>query len=249
MYGKHGKVTTTYGNIHDYLGMMFDFSERWKVKIDMINYMGAMIDDFSMKFRPTDTAPTPAAEDLFVEGEGKDLDMQQKLNLVAKGLFACKRASSDIHPMIAVLYTRVKKNEDDWRKLNCLLKYINGSRKDKLVLSANDLHVIKLYVDCAFAVHPDFKSHTGGNMIYGQGSPISMSHKQKLNTQSSTEAKLVRPDDLSILVLWTRLLMMCQGYDMDKNILFQDNKSTILLEENGKRSLSKHELSTSNTSF
>ncbi len=32
---------------------------------------------------------------------------------------------------------------------------------------------------------------------------------------------------------------MCQGYDIDKNILFQDNKSTILLEENGKKSSSK----------
>jgi hypothetical protein len=34
--------------------------------------------------------------------------------------------------------------------------------------------------------------------------------------------------------------MKCQGYDIDKNILYQDNKSTILLERNGKRSSSKH---------
>jgi hypothetical protein len=32
---------------------------------------------------------------------------------------------------------------------------------------------------------------------------------------------------------------MCQGYDIDKNILFQDNKSTFLLENNGKRSSGK----------
>jgi hypothetical protein len=30
-----------------------------------------------------------------------------------------------------------------------------------------------------------------------------------------------------------------QGYEIEKNILYQDNKSTILLERNGKRSLSK----------
>jgi hypothetical protein len=110
---------------------------------------------------------------------------------------------------IAVLSTRVKKRneQDDWRKLDCLLKYINGSQKDKLILSADDLHVIKWYVDCAFAVHPDFRSHTGGNMTYGHGTPMSMSRKQKLNTQSSTEAELVGPDDLSTLILWTKLFM------------------------------------------
>jgi hypothetical protein len=139
-----------------------------------------------------------------------------------------------------VLSTRVKKpNEDNRRKLYCLLKYINGSRKDKPILSADDLHVIKWYVDAAFAVHPDFRSHTGGNMTYGHGTPMSMSRKQKLNIRSSTEAQLVGPDDLSTLTLWTKLFMEEQGCEIEKNILYQDNKSTILLERNGKRSLSK----------
>jgi hypothetical protein len=243
MYGSHGKVTSTRGNIHDYLGMTFDFSEKGKVMIDMIDYMSAMVDDFSTKYKPNETAPSPAAEDLFAGGEGNDLEQQRAEEyhtFVAKGLFACKRARPDIHPTIAVLCTRVKKpNEDDWRKLNRLLKYINGTRKDKLILSADDLHVIKWYVDCAFAVHPDFKSHTGGNMTYGQGAPMSMSRKQKLNTRSSTEAELVGPDDLSTLILWTRLFMQAQGYEIEKNILYQDNKSTILLERNGKKSSSK----------
>jgi hypothetical protein len=211
MYGDHGLVTTTRGNAHDYLGMTFDFSEEGKVKIDMINYMEAMVDDFSAKFKSKDIAPTPAPEDLFAAGDSDALDKQQSEEyhtFVAKGLFACKRARPDIHPMIAVLCTRVKKpNEDDWRKLHRLLKYINGTRKDKLILSADDLHVIKWYVDCAFAVHPDFKSHTGGNMTYGQGTPMSMSRKQKLNTRSSTEAELVGPDDLSTMILWTKLFM------------------------------------------
>jgi hypothetical protein len=33
--------------------------------------------------------------------------------------------------------------------------------------------------------------------------------------------------------------MQEQGYDNQKNILYQDNKSTILLENNGKKSSSK----------
>ena len=67
-----------------------------------------------------------------------------------------------------------------------------------------------------------------------------MSKKQKLNTRSSTEAEIVWTDDAATMILWTGLFMQEQGYTLEKNILFQDNKSAILLETNGKRSVGKH---------
>jgi hypothetical protein len=76
LYGNHGKVTVTRGDIHDYLGMTFNFSVKGKVMIDMIDYMESMVDDFSTEFKTNNTAPTPAAEDLFSEGEGKALETQ-----------------------------------------------------------------------------------------------------------------------------------------------------------------------------
>jgi len=120
-----------------------------------------------------------------------------------------------------------------------VLKYLNGTRQDKLTLTADDLHVVKWYVDASFTVHPDFKSHTGGMMTFGGGAVQSISRKQKLNTRSSTEAELVAADDASTLILWTQIFLEAQGYHVKRNILFQDNKSTILLEQNGKRSSSK----------
>ena len=57
--------------------MLFDFSEEGKVKIDMTNYVEAMIEDFSVNLKASNTAPTPAAEDLFQEGKGKELDQDQ----------------------------------------------------------------------------------------------------------------------------------------------------------------------------
>ena len=45
-------------------------------------------------------------------------------------------------------------------------------------------------------------------------------------------------DDVSTLILWTKLFMEEQGYHIEKNILYQDNKSAILLENNGKLSSS-----------
>ena len=46
-------------------------------------------------------------------------------------------------------------------------------------------------------------------------------------------------DDVLTLILWTKLFMEEQGYEVKKNILFQDNKSAILLENNGKLSSTK----------
>jgi hypothetical protein len=70
-------------------------------------------------------------------------------------------------------------------------------------------------------------------------SRASLASKQKLNTRSSTEAELVGADDGATMILWTKLFMEAQGYDITRNILYQDNKSTILLETNGKKSSSK----------
>ena len=65
------------------------------------------------------------------------------------------------------------------------------------------------------------------------------STKQKLNTRSSTETEIVGADDFMPAICWTRYFMEAQGYQVQDNVLFQDNKSAILLEKNGKASSSK----------
>ena len=243
MHGQHGEVKATRGPRHDYLGMIFDFSEKGKVKIDMTDYVTSMVNDFSGNLSPDQTRNTPAAEDLFAVRPGEPLptNMREEFHsIVAKALFVCKRARPDLHTTIAVLSTCVQApTTDDWRKLTDFLKYCNGTKNEVLTLSADDLHVLKWMVDAAFAVHPDFRSHTGGHLSYGTGTIHSQSRKQKLNTGSSTEAELVGADDMSVMVLWTKLFMEAQGYEITKNILYQDNKRTILLEKNGKKSSTK----------
>ena len=139
-----------------------------------------------------------------------------------------------------MLSTRVKSpNESDWKKLIRLMEYLNGTKELILRLWADDLRVVKWYVDASFAVHPDYRSHTGAAMTLGEGAVIGLSKKQKLNTRSSTEAELVGADDAATMILWTGLFMEEQGYPLKKNILYQDNKSAILLETNGHRSAGK----------
>jgi hypothetical protein len=55
-----------------------------------------------------------------------------------------------------------------------------------------------------------------------------------------TESELVGTDDVMPQeILWTLYFLEAQGYKIDANILYQDNKSSILLETNGRGSSSK----------
>ena len=68
---------------------------------------------------------------------------------------------------------------------------------------------------------------------------IATSTKQKINTRSSTETEIVAADDLMPAILWTNYFLEAQGYGTTSSVLYQDNKSAILLENNGRRSSSK----------
>ncbi len=65
------------------------------------------------------------------------------------------------------------------------------------------------------------------------------STKHKLNTRSSTESEIVAVDDLIPQILWVHLFLKAQGFAVSNNILYQDNKSAMLVETNGRASSSK----------
>jgi hypothetical protein len=67
----------------------------------------------------------------------------------------------------------------------------------------------------------------------------SITRKQKMNVRSSTEGELATVDNVATMILWTKLFFEAQGYDVEKSIVYQDNKSAILLETNGKKSSGK----------
>jgi len=76
-------------------------------------------------------------------------------------------------------------------------------------------------------------------MSFSKGAAMSLSKKQKLNAQSSTESELIGIDDVIPSIMWLLYFIKAQGYEVTQNILYQDNKSTILLATNGRMSSSK----------
>jgi hypothetical protein len=141
------------------------------------------------------------------------------------------------HSSSPSLTTRLRApDKEDWKKLVHFMRYIRGTRTMPMILSANGSGILKWWVDAPFAVHPKMCGHLGGGLFLGPGFPIVSSAKQKLNTRSSTETEIVGADNFMSAICWTRYFMKAQGCDVKDNVLFQDNKSSILLEKNGKAS-------------
>ena len=242
---KNGKLTVTWGLKHVHLGMTLDFSKPGAVKIDMVDYVKSMLKQFEEEVQSIGTGKDcPWSDKLFeVDSDSPKLDVKEAETFhtyVAKSLFLCMRARPDILTAVAFLCTRVQScTEQDWQKLVRMFKFLKKTQEDVLTLSADNLSVLNWYWDASFAVHQDYKSHTGGALTMGKGTIAASSKKQKLNTRSSTEAELVAVDDGMSQMLWTKLFLEAQGYPIKENRLHQDNKSAILLEKNGKASSSK----------
>jgi hypothetical protein len=190
-------------------------------------------------------AATPAGNHLFQVNKENPVLLEEKEkeffhHNVAKLLFLSKRARPDIQTAVAFLTTWVKSPDvDDYKKLARVMRYLRETKGMPLTLEADNMKIVKWWIDAAFAVHKDMKGHTGGGMSLGRGLIYGTSKKQKIVSRSSTEAELVGVYDVMPQVLWTRHFLKEQGYEAVDSIIHQDNKSAILMEENGRASSSK----------
>ena len=131
------------GRKHDYLGVDMEFCNDGALEVSMFKYLKNVISEFPELIEGR--AATPAHDKLFVirdEEDAKKLNEEQALafhHTVAQLLFMATRARRDIQTPVAFLTTRVKNpDEDDWRKLKRVLKYLNGTKYLKLRLTVDN---------------------------------------------------------------------------------------------------------------
>lgn len=241
-FGADAPLTVHRGKVHDYLGMVIDYSTPKKVHIKMTNYVEQIINEAPDWMNGI--APTPAANHLFTINDTNpchlsESDAEYFHHAVAQLLFLCKRSRPDIQTAVSFLCTRVQRpDQDDFKKLARVIKYLRHTKNLFLTLEASNAK-LQWWVDAAYGVHHDMRSHTGGILSLGKGAVYSTSARQKLNTKSSTEAELVAVNDVLPQALWTKYFLQEQGYDCTATVIHQDNKSAMLLEQNGRASSSK----------
>ena len=64
--------------------------------------------------------------------------------------------------------------------------------------------------------------------------PIVISTKQNIDTKIFTETEMVGIDNFMSEIYWNSYFIAAQCYKIKDNCLHQDNKSSILMENNGK---------------
>ena len=98
---------------------------------------------------------------------------------------------------------------------------------------------MNVFIDAAYATHPDMNRHTRRFILFCRGVIMSKSTKQQLNTTSSTEAEFVGCSNFITSAIYTGLFLSTQGYEMKRTTLHQDNQSVIKLLVNGRGSCGK----------
>jgi len=237
---KHfGDLAVTRGRSHNFLGIDILLGEDGLVEISQHDQVQEALNKFGETY--DHHVSSPCANHLWDVNENAEKLSKEKSDLfhsiVAKLLYITKRSRPDIETAVAFLTTRVSKSDiDDWKKLKRLMTWMNQTKDNTRVIGAKNVHELYTWIDAAFAVHMDMRSHTGGLMSFGRGMIHCRSSKQKLNTKSSTEAEVVGVSEYIPFNLWMAMFLKEQGYDLSKNIVFQDNESAIKMLKNGRDS-------------
>jgi hypothetical protein len=224
---RFGKMSVTRGKKHTFLGMNITYNDDRTASILMREYLEEAIAEFDGPIKRT--ASSPAKNNLFsVNDTSQQLATGAAENfhrITAMLLYVSKRSRLDIQLAIAFLCTRVEKSTtQDKEKLRRVLEYLSGTLDDVLILGADDLTIMRTWVDASYAVHDDMRSHTGGVVSFGRGAVMSKSLKQKLNVKSSTEAELVGASDYLPFPIWGKNFLWYQGYCLRENVFFQDKR-------------------------
>ena len=241
-FGQLGEISVSEGTRHDYLGMFLDYGEDGVVQVDMRSYLETILLDLPKEW--IGRARSPAAKHLYhVNPKAHKLDetKSDRFHSVTMQLaYMAQRGRPDIRTAVTFLSTRVMApDDDDYRKLGRVLKYLQSTRDLILRLEGDPMMHLWWWVDASYATHPDLKGHTGGFMTMGKGAVVTASSKQKLVARSSTECELIGIHDVLPSIIWTKNFIQAQGHEIKDVTLHQDNQSSILLAKNGRLSSSK----------
>ena len=118
--------------------------------------------------------------------------------------------------------------------------YLKGALHMKRYLTADNLSTIVWWVNGYFWVHWDSRGYMRVMMYMDKGDIVNIGRKHKMNVAISTKSEIVSITDILGMILWCKYFMEAQGYTIESNLLYQDNRSTILLAKNGRLLAGKH---------
>jgi hypothetical protein len=237
-------ITMTVGRELSYLGMQIEWTAAG-FQVSMEFYIEQMLVDWpSVLFRAS-----PGTKDTYkIDGESRLLaETERKLfhSAVARVLYLAKHVRPDALTVVSFLCTRVTvATEQDQEKLERLLGYFKATKARKFYIRVSGVEdmQVRMFVDAAFALHWDSKSHTGTVVTVGGAVVFVASGKQKCVVKSPTEAELVGlTDKMSFAELVWELVCFLVGKCLPVPVIYQDSTSVIsLITQGGGVARTKH---------
>jgi hypothetical protein len=231
--------TVEEGDEINVIGMHFSFDRVNKaVTITQKKFVNKIIDEY----KPAKSSTYPSDSYLFEVDESSPLIKDQRVYMskVASANYGAHRT----YPML-LLPTSVlssyyyKATEVNDKGADRLLNYISGIKDSHhMYLRPTSLNIVA-YADASYAERASGHSQTGGCVGFeGVKGPclfLFTSAKQSTVAKSSCEAELIAACTISESVVWLQESLEILGLRGDKvPVLYQDNKSTILIAEKGK---------------
>jgi hypothetical protein len=234
------KVKT--GSKLSYLGMNIICRDDGSIDVNQTGYVQDILDKYPLPDGIKKKARTPAdpsyLSDLS-EGNnlGQQLDKKQKslyASMIMSLMYVARLTRIDILTAVTILATRLKDaTERDLRQAYRVIQYLNATQDRGLTFRDNGHNRLGIYADASNLLHPDGYGHSGILITMGGNIIFARSAKQKIVTRSSTEAELVATEDASTYAPY--LIKLCSELKLQVKpiVLFQDNKSAIIISLNG----------------
>jgi len=145
--------------------------------------------------------------------------------------------------MLVIFLCRVQyASKRDEEKLERVLGYLKWTEEQVLVLRLCVTGEVVAYVDAAYAIHNDSKSHTGVIIYVGGTLVYVSSKKQKCVSKSPTEAELIGlTDNLGLIELFHEFVELVTMKKVKLPTIYQDcNAVVMLVTKGGGQTRTKH---------
>jgi len=110
-----------------------------------------------------------------------------------------------------------------------VMGYLESTQSKKRGISPRGIDRFEVFIDAEFAGHEDGKGQSAIVVAVGGTATATTSRKQKIATRDSTEAELVALSDLVLIGEWVDEYLQFSYGQLEKPIVFQDNRSTMTL--------------------
>jgi hypothetical protein len=216
----YGEPTFQRGDSGTYIGIEYQYNRPDRsVKLTMKKYTDKLLEQYNV----TKPSALPSTES-FME-----------VDATAAKVDAKKFASK----VMSIYYLAARCHE---KKSDKLLRYILATRTRGVVLRPRGM-TLHFYIDAAYAIHANARSHSGMYVTLGgdeydpssiAGPIFARSVSQKLVTLSSFEAELNAVHQNVMFITLFRSILSDLGFDQAKpSLLMQDNQATILVINQG----------------